>query len=150
VHLGCEEAIPRRASDPPRRGSITLGPVELVGVARLGDVQVALRGGVKVPLLVQPNEAVTIRIVAPKDALAFIPQPEGTFPPGRPSMPLPDGSARTLTTDACAPRVGADPRLPLPSFVAIARPACARIEVRDARGRVASRTVSFGAGRCGA
>jgi hypothetical protein len=36
----------------------------------------------------------------------------------------------------------------MPSFVAIARPACARVEVEDDQGRVASRTVSFGTGGC--
>lgn len=153
VRLTCDDAIvaggglPR---GPPRstRGSITLGPVELAGLGRLHDPSFARRGGVKIPLLIEPWQAVTIRIVAPRGALGFIPQPLGVFPPGRPSSPLPEESSSTLTTEGCAPRPGPDPRSFLPSFIAIARPACARFEVRDSRGRVARTTVSVGAGRC--
>jgi hypothetical protein len=146
VRLTCDDAI--QGAGPPRatRGSITLGPVELAGLGRLRDSSIARRGGVKIPLLVEPWNAVTIRIVAPRGALGFIPHPPRVFPPGRPSSPLPEDSSSTLTTEGCAPRPGSDPRSFLPSFVAIARPACARFEVRDARGSVARRTVSIGAG----
>jgi hypothetical protein len=149
IRLTCDDAI--AMTGPPRaaRGSITLGPVALGGLGRLRDSSFARRGGVKIPLLIEPWHAVTIRIVAPRGALGFIPQPLGVFPPGRPSSPLPAESSSTLVIEGCAPRPGSDPRSFLPSFVAIARPACARFEVRDAGGGVARRTVSVGdAGRC--
>jgi hypothetical protein len=148
VRLTCDDAI--LAGGPPRaaRGSIRLGPVELAGLGRLRDPSFVRRGGVKIPLLVEPWEAATIRIIAPRGALGFIPQPPGVFPPGRPSSPLPENASSTLITEGCAPRAGPDPRPFLPSFIAIARPACARFEVRDARGSVARRSVSIGAGSC--
>jgi hypothetical protein len=150
VRLRCDEAPISAGDGAPRstRGSITLGPVELAGLGRLDDPSVARRGGVKIPLLVEPWESATIRIIAPRGALGFIPQPPGVFPPGRPSSPLPENASSTLTTEGCAPRPGSEPRSFLPSFIAIARPACARFEVRDARGSVARRSVSIGAGSC--
>ena len=133
IRLTCDYVIPPQG--PPRSvpGSIMLGPVELVGLGRLGDPSFVRRGGVKIPLLVEPGQAVAIRIVAPRGSLAFIPQPLGVFPPGRPSSPLPEEASSTLTAEGCAPSPGPDPRVFLPSFIAIARPACARFEVRDAR-----------------
>jgi hypothetical protein len=84
--LTCEDAIPPSGRERPSPGSIQLGPVEFLGLGRLGGAQVARRGGVKVPLLVEPGEPATIRIERVGDALAFVEleQPAGVFPPGRP------------------------------------------------------------------
>jgi hypothetical protein len=148
VQLTCDDRPLGAVRGGGGAGSIRLGPVELLGLGRLGGAGVARRGGAKVPLLVEPDTAVTIRIDAPRDSVAFIPQPLGVFPPGRPYAPLPPEASATLTVAACAPAPGADSRVYLPSFVAIARPACARLEVEGGDGGGAARTVSFGAGPC--